>query len=185
MAQLIDFIQLASTVHFYPYDVNGQNSIDGDFNTYLGHAGGDFASGSGGVFGSSVFVSSEHTFDSPKTLKQVSYKIYGSSQSSSSTDNHCNLQVRVQYKIQGDSTWYDLTDANIPYNNSSSNTTISYNPSLVTLSHTETILNVVAVRAFVTNSGSHHNSDGNHTWDLRLYELQAFGDGPAGFGYIL
>lgn len=182
MAQLIDFIQLASTTHNYSPAIGAGNlSIDGDFNTYWGQAGGDYASGSGGSFGSTATPTSEHVFASPVTIKSITYKAYGVSSYGGGSQGAANLYVRVQYQLNGDTVWNDFTGT--ASTQSTGGGTVSYNPG--TLSVVQEIANVKKVRMYVSNAGSYHNDSGQHTWDLRLYELQAFGDGPAGYAVII
>lgn len=166
---MIDFIQLASTTHAYAggNSGTGPESIDGDFGTYYGNSGGDFNTGSGGSFAGGATVYSTHTFSIKRTIKEIAFKIYTATDSSSSTDNAHHSQYKVQYQVEGDATWYDFAGA--------TGSNGSFNPGTVDLTGLN-VQNVVAVRAYVSNGGSFHNDDGQHTWDLRIYELQAFGD---------
>jgi hypothetical protein len=181
MAQLIDFIQLASTTHTYSGgNTAGNLSIDGDFVTYYGHSGGDYASGSGGSFGSTATPTSTHSFPTPVTIQSIIYQVYGTS-SSGGGQNGTTLYVRVQYLVSGNPTWQDFTGTAITQSTSSS--TLSYNPGTLTV--TQTVANVTSVRVYVSNAGSYHNDFGQHTWDLRIYEIQAYGEGPAGYAFIM
>lgn len=189
MANIIDFIQLPSTVHTYSAMINGpgQNTIDGDFNTYSGYSGSDSASGSGGTFqgGTSAQSISQHTFPAAVTIKNVTYKVNLSASSNSGSDNHAQINFYYQYLLVSDAGIWSFSNIFSGASNvqNTSNGSVSYNPGIVNI--TQTVPNVVGVRIFMSNGGSHHNDNGSHSWDLRCYELKAFGDGPAGFGIII
>jgi hypothetical protein len=165
-----DPIQSSSTNHTYSSGNTGvgENTIDGDVATYYSHVGGDYATGSGGSFGSTVTVISQHDFSAARTISSVTYRAYVYSQSNSSTDNAHYAYIYVEYNVGG--VWTAFTGGTVSGGAATDgNTTIGSASASTTI--TQTVTDVIGIRIRVSNSGSFHNSDGNHTWDCRIYEL--------------
>lgn len=175
---MVDLIQQGDTTHNYSaVNVNaGAQSIDADLNTYAGFTGSDSASGSGGSFAGGGTLISEHVFASPRTISRMDFKIYASVSSNSSTDNAARFAWAVQYQLEGSATWVDFTGGSGTGGSGSGggSNSGSLNPGLQSI--TQEVSNVKKVRVTVSNGGSFHNDNGSHSWDLRIYEAQAFGE---------
>ena len=175
---MIDFIQQGDTTHNYTaVNVNaGAQSIDSDFGTYAGFSGSDSASGSGGSFAGGGTMISEHVFSVARTIKQVIFRPYGNVSSNSSTDNAARCDYAIQYQLEGSSTWVTFTSGSGSAGSGSSGGSNSGNMDPGTLTLNQTVQNVKKIRVTVSNGGSFHNDNGSHSWDLRIYEVQAYGD---------
>lgn len=181
---MVNFIPLADTTHNYSGNIgSGLQSIDNNFSTYLGHSGGDYANNSGGSFGGSATPTSTHNFAILRTIKQIIFKMSGNVHSESSTDHVATISYKVQYQLNNLPTWYDVAGGT--YYSSGGNDQ-SVNSGTVVL--TVDIPLVSAVQAYISSSGSYHNSDfngdGYHNWNLYIYEIQAYGD-AGGFASIM
>lgn len=173
----MDPIQLPDTTHNYS-GVNvgaGANTIDGDQDTYAGFSGTDSASGSGGSFAGGGTIISEHVFATPQTIFGLIAKLYASVSSTSSTDNAHYYNYALQYQLEGSGVWTTFAGGSGSGGSSGSGST-TFGPQTISVS--ETVQNVKKVRVTVSNSGSFHNENGNHSWDLRIYEVTA--DAAAG-----
>lgn len=183
---MINFVNLPDTTHSYAAVNNGSGAQTHDDNetTHGGFSGSDSASGSGGSFAGGGTLISSHAFAGAVTVKQMKFKCYASVSSNSSTDNAARCSYALQYQIQGDSTWYNFTGGTGSAGSGSGggSNSGSFDTGLVTIN--EIIQNVVAVRLTVTNGGSFHNDNGSHSWDLKIQEIQAYGD-AGGYAVII
>lgn len=178
---MTDFIQLADTAHSYAGNVGtGANSHDSDELTYLGSSFSQSHSfQSGASFGFNTVAWSEHVFVAPRTIKQVKFKVYLTASVSGPTDRAAQVNYVVQYRVNG--VWTNFTGGTGTARRTDDGS-VTIDTGLLTL--TQTIENCQGVRVQVDCAGSFHNESGSNSGDVRIHEIQAYGD-LAGYAAVI
>lgn len=170
-----DFIQLPDTVHDYATYAGtiantGAETIDGDFATYWG--------GSCTKDGT-TYLKSLHTFGAAKHIKKfvISTHIEVHTQSGSSSDTGYS-QSYIYYKQSG--AW-NLLSASVKSVSCSGDCDESAD---WTLTLDVDLQDVTDVYAYAYGSNSHAAGGGGGSNQIKIYEIQAFGDSKDWAGVV-
>ena len=178
---MTDFIPLADTAHSYAGNTNtGAESHDGSEATYLGSVLSQSHSfQSGASFGFNTVAWSEHIFVAPRTVKEVKFKVYLTGSVSGPSDRAAQINYAVQYRLNG--VWINFTGGT-GTSRRTDDGSVTLDPGLITLA--QTIQNCEGVRVQVDCGGSFHNESGSNSGDVRIYEIQAYGE-LGGFAAVI
>jgi hypothetical protein len=169
----VDLINLADTAHVYSVSTTeGLKSHDGDVNTGFSCSAG-WSAGSGNSSGES-----RHVFSSARTITSVKFKASGSGSGSGSTDNGLTVTGAIQYALASDPlTFIAFTggtfSGNVNSGGGGGGVSASYSTGgLITI--TQTVADVIAVRAEISASGYANESGGGNA-SSTVFEIQAYG----------